>query len=415
MQTIDQIEKRRREIRYINYFLIYLLAMSIFGIFFFIDVINGFFGALEYNIMLRLYFISFVAAVILYLAQKEKQQRVLARKLLTDMEKTSQDLAKEVRNKEFLSTISFLISNLRDNTVLEKLFNVTRQFFQADGGAVILRNEHRKWSDPLVTFPENVDPVLIDDITKLISKTGRSFIQPEPGTESHQPIKGAKNLIAVPLRLEGRLWGVITVWFDSTVTLGKSELEVLEIIACEASNSALTIEISRERNELLHGLLELISKAVDAQGGAKNRSMRIAEQAKALAQEMDLPKATVEAVEMAARLKNVHHIVGNGKKNGNASGASAKILKSLNFPSRVTQILAANGNSKRSVSVGSSVVTLAEAYVNLAYPSRGRARATSSIIAKLETDSHDEQVLEALKQLIIKPKTDSSIPIPLRG
>ncbi len=402
MQTIDQIEKRRLEIRIINYFLIYLLAMSIFGIFFFIDVINGFFGALQYNIMLRLYFISFVSAVILYLAQKEKQQTSLTRKLCMDMEKTSKELAKEVRNKEFLSTISFLISNLRDNTVLEKLFNVTRQFFQTDGGAVILRDENRKWAAPLVTFPENVDPGLINDITKLISKTGRTLIQPEPGTENHQPIKGVKNLIAVPLRLEGRLWGVIALWSDSNITLEKSELEVLEIIACEASNSALTIEISRERNALLHGLLELVSKAVDEQGGVKNRSNRIAAQAKALAQEMDLPKATVEAVEMAARLKDVHHIVGNGKKNGDGAGRSVKILKSLKFPSRVTQVLAANGSSKRSICTAYSVVTLSEAYVNLAYPSRGRSRTIPSIIAKLETDSHDEKALDALKQLVIK-------------
>ena len=406
MQTIDQIEKRRREIRYINYFLIYLLAMSIFGLFFFIDMINGFFGALKYNVMLRLYFISFVAAIILYLAQKEKQQSVLSKEILKDMEQTSKDLAKEVRNKEFLSTISFLISNLRDNTVLEKLFNVTRQFFQADGGAVILRNENKRWVAPLVTFPEKVDPGLINDITRLIGKTGRSLIQPEPGTKGHQPIKGVKNLIAVPLRLEGRLWGVIAIWFDSKITLEKSELEVLEVIACEASNSALTIEISREKNALLNGLLELVSKAVDEQGGTKNRSIKIAAQAKALAQEMDLPKATIEAVEMAARLKNVHHIVGNGKKNGNGTGQSVKLLKSLKFPSRVTQMLSANGGSKKSISVGSSVVELAEAYVTLAYPSKGRARTTPSIIAKLETAAHDELVLDALKELVLKTKTD---------
>ncbi len=398
MHTIEKIERRRREIRYLNYFLMYIMAMTVFGLFFFIDEITGFVGALKYNIMLRLYFISFVVAVIFYLAQKERQQATLTKNLLSDMENTSTQLSRELRSKEFLSTISFLISQVQDTYILEKLFKVTRQFFKAEGGFVVLRDKNSKWETPLITFPETIDPRLVDRVTDFITKTGRSLIQPEPGIENHQPIKLVKNLIAVPLRLEGRLWGAIAFWTNSEIKLEKSELEVLEIIACEASNSAVTIDSLREQSDIQSGLLSLLSKVASYQTKTNGRAKRIADKAQSLATMMELTPTTVEAIEIAAILKDVHKIAGKEKKNGNGSKASAKMLKSLKFPNRITEIISMDGRSKKLPPIGARIIDVAEAYIDKAHPARGRAPAAKTILAKMEKGSFDERVMEILKK-----------------
>lgn len=413
MNTIEYIEKRRRELRRINYFLIYLLAMTVFGMFFFIDEFTGLVGALKYNIFLRFYFVGFIVAFLFYMAQKEKQQAKLTARLIRETEETSAKLAKELRRKEFQSEISVLLSNLGDAAVLEQLFRAALRFFEADGGVIVLRNGTRSWKKPLVAFPEGADSKVIDQIVKLIGHTGRSFVQPDPAFPEHSAIKGVKNALGVPLRLEGRLFGVIAFWSNDRVIHDAGDLNVLEFIAREATNSRLTIELVQEKNDQFNGLLTLVSKAADDRRRLKDRTAKVARQAKALAKQMGLPKETVTAVEIAAMLKDVDTMIATKAAGTNGANKSALILKSFDFPKRVTEILAGlsngNGNGKKSavtkpIPVGSRILTVAEAYVALASPARGRAPSPASVLAKLEVDAgsvYDEKVLKSLRDLVL--------------
>lgn len=413
MNAIEQIEKRRRELRRINYFLIYLLAMTVFGLFFFVDELTGFFGALKYNIFLRFYFIAFIIAFLLYLGQKEKQQSKLTAKLIREAQETSEKLAKELRHKRFLSEIGVLITNLGDSAILEELFGAALKFFEADGGLVILRDRTRGWRKPLVSFPEAADPTIIDQIVNLIGHNGRAFIQPDPEFPEHQSVKGVVNAFGAPLRLEGRLFGLIAFWSEGKVVYDRSDLNVLEFIAREATNSRFTIERVQERNDQFNGLLALIARAADDQQRPKDRAGKVARQAKALAAQLGLAPETVAAVEVAAMLKDVDKVVApsGGKRNG--ANPAAQILKSFDFPKRVTEILAglsvdtsrgAKEAANRNAPIGTRLLRVSEAYVALATPARGRAPSPASIIAKLEAGAgtlYDQNILDALRAQVL--------------
>ncbi|MDP1807923.1 MAG: GAF domain-containing protein [Actinomycetota bacterium] len=422
MNTIEYIEKRRRELRRINYFLIYLLAMTVFGMFFFIDAFSGLFGALKYNIFLRFYFITFIAAFLFYMAQKEKQQAKLTAQLIQETQATSAKLAKELRHKEFLSEINVLLTNLGDTAVLEQLFRAALRFFEADGGVVVLRDGTKSWKKPLVSFPEDTNSKVIDQIVKLIGHTGRSFVQPDPAFPDHSPIKGVKNALGVPLRLEGRLFGIIAFWSNDRVVHDHSDLKVLEFIAREATNSRFTIELVQEKNDQFNGLLALVAKAADDRRRLKDRTVKVARQAKALAKQMGLPQETVTAVEIAAMLKDVDTVIATKIVKANGANQSALILKSFDFPKRVTEILAGlsngNGDGKKSaatktIPIGSRVLLAAEAYVSLATPARGRGPSPVSVLAKLKAGTgslYDEEVLDALRELVLP--FEDEVPAP---
>jgi hypothetical protein len=127
---------------------------------------------------------------------------------------------------------------------------------------------------------------------------------------------------------------------------------------------------------------------------------------------MGLPQETVTAVEIAAMLKDVDTVIATKLAKANGANKSALILKSFDFPKRVTEILAGlsngNGNGKKNaatktVPIGSRVLTTAEAYVTLATPARGRGPSPASVLAKLETGAgslYDEDVLKALREMI---------------
>jgi len=101
-KTIEQIEKRRRQLHFLSYFLIYFLALAVVGLFFFIDDLINLFGLLKYNLILRLTFVSFVTVFIFYLAHKEREQADLTKDIVKELEETNNKLLAELQQNQFL-------------------------------------------------------------------------------------------------------------------------------------------------------------------------------------------------------------------------------------------------------------------------------------------------------------------------
>ncbi len=409
MKTIDQIEKRRRELRFISLALIYFLALVVFGLFFFIDKMAGFFGALQYNVFLRVLFVGLIIGFIFYLAQKERMQSKLTQQLLTEMGGTADRLRKELRYNKFMRDISHLTENLRDDAALERLFSATLKFFGADGGVVVLRNRGTSWKPPLVSTPAEVDETLIAEISKVIGKTGRSFVQPQPEYPDHRSIKSVNSIMAVPLRLENRLYGMIAFWSD-TIVFEESDLAVVELVAKETSGSEFNLEQAQERIDQFNGLLDLIASAGDEKAKTKKRTQLVIEQAQAIAAQLGLPPESIEAIETAARLRNVD-LVANGSIPGGAD--SAEIAASLNFPQPVIEALVKTDNGSDGTTettgagqlgpINAQILALSELYVTKAFPPRGRRPAVKNVFAKLEPSTStkfDEKVVAALKKAV---------------
>ncbi len=409
MKTLEEIEKRRRELQYITYFLIYFLSLVVFGLFFFIDNIAGFFAALKYKFFMRTVFVGVIIGLIIYLAAKQKRQSALTKDLADEMNQASGQLRKELRNNKFLSEVSYLVSNLKDTVAMEKLFRATLNFLRADGGAVILRQEGRglSWKPPLAAQPEQIDKELTKQICGIVSKSGRSFLQPLPDYPGHRFIKSMGSVLAVPLRLENRLYGIMAFWSETPDLFDESDLKVLEVLAREATNSNYNVALLQERTDQFQGLLRLVAGSVDPSSGNGKHSVLIANQVRSLAKEMNLPDQTADALATSAMLRHVEKLANGSAKKG---VGAANILKGQRFPKRITDILegysklvAGSNGTARGVAIDSQILALSEAFIDKAYPKRGRKPAPQKVLEKLESshgDSYDGRVLAALKNLI---------------
>ncbi len=401
MYTIEKIEKRRRELRFISLFLIYFLSLVVFGLFFFIDRFVGFWAALQYNIFLRILFVSLIIAFIIYLAQKERMQAHLTRELLDEMSASSGRLRKELRHNKFLAKVGELTESLGDDQTLAKLFELAMRFFKADGGTVILKDQGSAWKEPLIAKPDDIDPALLKDLTKLVGKNGRSFLQPQPEYPDHRTIKGVESIMAVPLRLENRLYGIIAFWSAQTELFDESDLGVLEVLAKETSVAEFNLEEVQTRQDQLQGLLAIVAECGDEKAKAKKRTPQLVEQVRALGQLLELNPAAIVAIETAVYLRHVD-LVANGSAPPGSNPAS--IAAALGFSEDVAQALSTIDNTDGTdLPLSAQILALSELYVSKAFPARGRKPAPKNVIAKLDPEAveqFDPKVFEALKRSV---------------
>ncbi len=402
MQTIEKIEKRRRELHYISLFLIYFLSLVVFGLFFFIDEFAGFWAALQYNIFLRTLFVILIIAFIIYLAQKERMQGKLTKQLLDEMSDSSERLRKELRQNKFMAEVSHLAGTLSDNDSLVKLFDTAARFFHASGGAVVLKGSGRAWKPPLIAKPQGADREMIMEISRLVGKSGRSFIQPHPDYPDHGQIKAVNSVVAVPLRLENRLYGVIMFWAEASGAFDESDMAMMETLARETSSGGFGFEQAQGREDQLEGLLLLISQIGDEQAKTKKQTEHLIIRAQAIGRNLGLKEEAIEAIATAAHLRHIG-LIANGV--APTDSGPADIVAGLGFPPAVVAVLSRSGKSTTSDEPDShprsaQALALAELYVSKAFPARGRRPAPANVLAKIEKEAADEfspEVLAALK------------------
>lgn len=413
-KTIEQIEKRRRQLHFLSYFLIYFLALAVVGLFFFIDELINLFGLLKYNLILRLSFISFVTFFIFYLAHKEKQQADLTKDLVQELEQTNEKLSEELKQNQFLYEVRRYIIDLRDPAVLTRLFSKTISFLQADGGAVVLKNPNGGWHEPLVVFPHNYDAAMIKKIIKLVSKTGKSLLQPDPQFPNLKTVPEVTSLLAVPIRLESRLYGVITLWKSTTSpSFKENDLKLLKIIAQEAAGSAYNIRLLQERENQFKGILRLLAKAAAEKANVNTSlNLKVAELAKEIAAVLKLPEDERQAIEMAALIKpaglflNGHSTTINGQE-------TAAFLHSLKFPRTLTTVIAGldeqfdgtgnKGLKGEQINIGARILVVCEDFAKQAYPKKGRPPQPLKVLAAMQKQAgkkYDPHILETLEQLL---------------
>lgn len=418
-KTIEQIEKRRRQLHVLSYFLIYFLALAIIGLFFFIDDLINLFGLLKYNLILRLSFVSFITFFIFYLAHKEREQADLTKDVVKELQETNKKLELELKQNQFLYQIKRDIVDLKDPKVLARLFSKTVHFLQADGGAVILKDKSGGWHEPLVALPETADSGLIKKIARLVSKTGRAVLQPDPEFPQHKLVEEVASFVAIPIRLESRLYGVIALWKNAGEGFfQENDLKLLKLIAQEAASSAYNIQLLQERADQFKGIVTLLAKAA-AEKESLNTSLNLktAQLAKQLAAALELPQEIQYDLELAALLKPSGLFLNGSLKKGQHPGGleTAEFLRSLKFPRSLTNIIAhtdenydGSGLKKlkaEQIPLGARILAVCEDFAKQAYPQKGRPPSMTKILAAMQQEAerkYDPQILEALKRVLEK-------------
>lgn len=419
-KTIEQIEKRRRQLHFLSYFLIYFLALSVVGLFFFIDDLINLFGLLKYNLILRLTFVSFISFFIFYLAHKEREQADLTKDIVKELEETNNKLVAELQQNQFLYEVRRYIVNLKDPQVLARLFKKTINFLQADGGVVILKAKAGGWHDPLVVFPQDFNTDLIKKVTKLITKTGRSLLQPDPEFPEVKLVEEVASFVAVPIRLESRLYGALILWKTAAnSSFQENDLKLLKLIAQEAAGSAHNIQMLQERTDQFKGILSLLAKAAaEKENVPASLNLKIARLAKEVAAALRLPEETQQAVEMAALIRPAGLFLNGHKDSSQLSGQeTAAFLQSLKFPRSLTSIIShleenydGSGSNKlkgEQIPIGTRILAVCQDFAQQANPLKGRPPSPAKILEILQKQAgqkYDPKVIEVLSQLLLEKK-----------
>lgn len=439
MISLEKIERRRRQLQLIAYVIIMILAVALISLLFFVDNLTNMFANLKYNIFLRFYLLVFIVASILYLGQKERQQDMQTKLLMDELRETSNRLAGELREDIFLNKISHKLANLSNDEALDYLFTATKEFLDADGGVLSLKTERGDWEQTRKASDENIgdEDELARAVAKWIEQTGRSFLFPNPNISAAKlglEDKNVDTVLAVALRLKGKLFGVITFWRSKIKDVfNEHELNFLQIVARQAAGTAFNRQLAQAKDDQFNELLLLLAKAIDERESDSNgHSDRAAQCARKISEQMGLSNDEIETIERAAILQNIGYLALPKELFSQYSLTDeenalledhprygAKMLRSLKLPRRITDLVLlhhewADGSRpqampKKDVPLGAKIIAVADAFVSISKKGEdGRlifVHEAVNEIRELGRERFDPDVVEALVKTL---ETDQS-------
>ena len=387
--SLEEIEQRRRRLLLLSYLVIFFLSATVMGLLFFIDGLVGLLNAVRYNAFFRLYLIVFVSAFILYLAQKERQQSHLTKQLMENLRKTSAILGEELRQDIFLNKTSQKFASFSSEQALDDMLTLAREYFEADGGAITRKTSDGVWEKIAANDAGDSNEKLTGEIAKWIEKTGHPLVAPSQesaGMSSLETYGEIGSVMGAPLRLRGKLHGVIALWksnHDAPFT--SSQLRLLEISARQAAAATYNHEESSRDREQLTNVCRLIARATDKlspeTGPSAERGGLLAN---LVARNMKLTKEEVRYITTAAFLKNIGlmtvpaELLGQSMLTDDEENiieqqlmSGGELLRSLKFPRGVADLIplslkVTTGSAERGdVPLGAYVIAAVDVFLSL--------------------------------------------------
>lgn len=308
--SLEQIERRRRRLLLLSYCVILFLSATVMGLLFFIDGLVGLLNAMRYNAFLRLYLIIFVSAFVFYLAHKEREQFQLTMQLMESLRSTSTVLSEELRRDIFLSKTSQELASFSSEQALEGMLALAREHFEADGGAITRKTDNGTWEEIVASESSDHTQELTTEMAMWIEKTGHPLVAPSQesaGMTNLQQYGGIGSVMGAPLRLRGKLHGVMALWrVNKDDPFTSAQMRFLEKAARQAAAATYNHEESSRDREQLTDVCRLIARATDKLCPEAGSS---AEQggllANLVARNMKLTKEEVRYITTAAFLKNI--------------------------------------------------------------------------------------------------------------
>lgn len=438
-QSLIKIERRRRQLQYITYFIILILTVSFVSLLFFVDYITDMFANLRYNIFLRAYLLVFIIASILYLSQKERQQDLQTKILMEELRDTSNRLAAELREDIFLNKISHKLNNLSSDEALEYLLASTKEFLDADGGTLKLKKADGQWEPARsASGPVEIEEdKLAKAVAQWVEQTGHSFFYPSEGVSAAAldlETNNISSILGVALRLKGKLFGVVTFWRSKLkAAYSKNELNLLQIIARQAAATAFNRQVEKEKCVQFKELLRLLAKAIDERNpDIKNHSEQSVKWTKKIAEQLGLALDEIETIETAAILQNIGYLAFPRELFSQATLTDeenaaledhprygAKMLRALKFPRRITDIVLlhhewADGSrplsiNKHDIPIGARIIAVVDAFIGLSQQGEGLDfKKALNQLQLLGNEQFDSEVVKALGKTITIKKSLSA-------
>lgn len=153
-----------------------------------------------------------------------------------------------------------------------------------------------------------------EGIAGLVAKEGKPIFVEDIETDIRfraAPVRyDTKSFIAVPLRIKGRVIGVLNVnRQEESPPFSERDVKLLSLLADQAAVTIENLELYQNLEQLYLQAMRTLAQAVDVREGyAPDRAERSAKLARAVAEEMHLPAAMIKQIEYAAIIHDIGKI-----------------------------------------------------------------------------------------------------------
>jgi putative nucleotidyltransferase with HDIG domain len=322
------IERRRLQLQVLSYFIIVSLAvMLVLSLISLSNIVPGLpKGAVPdlawvwQTYFFRVLFLGFVLAVVLYLATREREQRVKNDALTTQLVEARVELEQDVNRMSFAAELSDILANVRDaasqSAAVEQALDRALTFYGGAGGAVVRPAPGAERSAEAVVTVRPGTP--IDNVTaqavavKLamrVAQAGGPFLFADDKDEDahYLRVNGITSAIGIPLRVGARLHSVLCLWTDlAGRPFGSSDVSAFRILAHQLELALARIEVLSEKDEILRGITRTLTMVVEARDRTKiGHGENVGRIAEGLGRRMDLEPGKLSSLRMAGLLHDI--------------------------------------------------------------------------------------------------------------
>ncbi len=268
-QRLKQIERRRSEIRFITYFLIIIFFLTTLHLLISFKFINEAVSLVIDSYWSKVFFGFLVAFFLLYLAERERDQRLLNSQLVEDLKKKNKaldalyfisSLANSVLSRsKFLDLVSMLVvANLKAEMCSIMLLNQLTRSLEVEslcGGETQLlptldlkgnpfhSQPPKKINSPFMVAFKKKEIVAVEDFKK-----DNRFKLPEEGDSDC-----FYAMLSVPILVSGKAQGVINLYFYQPRHFAQEEVQFAQALATEVGaflkEEKFVNEIKREQKD----------------------------------------------------------------------------------------------------------------------------------------------------------------------
>lgn len=209
------------------------------------------------------------------------------------------------------------------NGLLDRIMNMVREVMNSEACSILLKDEKKDELYFEIGQGEKGEVIkeirlkIGQGIAGWVAKTGKSCIVPDT-SKDNRFFKGAdkktefktRSIIAVPLKIKGKIIGVIEVLNKKgETTYTNNDLELLEAISQLVVNSIDNAKLYHSIKRLYKSTIQVLANAMDSKDPyTHGHSRRVARYSVMIAREMGLPDNEQEDIYFAALLHDIGKI-----------------------------------------------------------------------------------------------------------
>lgn len=319
---LGHIERRRSQLHFIAYFLIVALSMMVvLTLLALASTAQDFHAAWE-TYYFRVLFLGLVLMVVLYIAAKEREQRLLNRALAQELVDARLALELDVNRLAFSVELSDILADVRDTpsfcAAAEQAIARALTFYGCGGGAIV-RILHEPDSDhsinPVLALgsdsvmgDHDAESVAVHISTHIVEAGGPlRFGDGSSRLDAYLRDRGVDSAIGIPLRIGGRLHSVLCLWMcPSGHPLESNDLATFRILAHGLELALDRAHLTLEKDAMLAGAVRAFARIDAARHPSRAaHGERVGKLAMRIGQRMQLPDDVVRSLRTAGLLHDV--------------------------------------------------------------------------------------------------------------